>query len=101
MDMRDLPECAAGAAGGKPDRGGTPSRRRAQPEVRPGCNSGEYPESALEQYKQAIYEHLTREMHFSAAVAAGLMKDYEPFIPEFFADDYSVAMAAAYMAHNY
>ena len=106
MDMRDLPGDAAGADREELNCDGGPSGRRAPGEVRPepagrGRKSEERQVRTLEQYKSAVYEHLTRELHFSAAVAAGLMKEYEPFFPEFFADDYSVAMAATYMAHNY
>ena len=68
---------------------------------KPEITQGNAQNMSLEEYKKEVYDHLTKTLKISAEVANDLMKDYEPFFREFLEDDWTIAMAATYMAHNY
>jgi len=55
----------------------------------------------LEEYKREVGKYLIEKLNVSPGVAAGLIRDYEPLFPGFLSDDWSIAMAATYIIHNY
>ena len=104
--LRDLPQYAAEADWDKLNAGGAPSSWRALLEVRPELaryrrKRNGHAETTLEEYKLAVYEHLTGELKFPVADADIVMEANEKSLPEFFAEDYSAAEAAFCMAHNW
>ena len=104
--LRDLPEYADEADWGKLNAEGAPSSWRALLEVRPELakyrrKRNGHAETTLDEYKLAIYEYLTGELKFPVADADIVMEANEKSLPEFFAEDYSAAEAAFYLAHNW
>ena len=104
--LRDLPQYAAEADWDKLNAEGAPSSWRALLEVRPELakyrrKQKGHAETTLEEYKRAIYEHLTGELKFPVEDADIVMEVNDKFLPEFFAEEYSAADAAVCMAHNW
>ena len=104
--LRDLPQYAAEADWDKLNAEGPPSSWRALLEVRPELakyrrKQKGHAETTLEDFRRAIYEHLTGELKFPVEDAAIVMEVNDKFLPEFFAEEYSAADAAVCMAHNW
>ena len=63
--------------------------------------SGAGSKMSLEEYKREVGKYLIEKLNVSPEVAAGLIRDYEPWFPGFLRDGWSIAMAATYIIHNY